>query len=135
MDSLLQRYAESAMRATLRAVDKRQGWRGALGHLDDPRIAAATPAWRERLQAASRPGEIMVWDLTRVDADDIEPSEEAEDSVTRMARPRPLEAGEVYAGLVVEVREKEAVVDLGNARGELPLADVAWARKFNPTAG
>ncbi|HSM93009.1 MAG TPA: transglycosylase domain-containing protein, partial [Anaeromyxobacteraceae bacterium] len=135
MDPLLQRYAESALRATLRAVDKRQGWRGPLAHLDDAQLAAATPAWRRRLVAAARPDAVMVWDLSRVDSGDIEPSEEAESAVARMARPLPLEAGEVYGGLVVEVREKEAVVDLGNAKGTLPLSDAAWARKFNPVSG
>jgi penicillin-binding protein 1A len=134
MDPRLQRYAESALEADLRAVDKRQGWRGPVEHLDEARSGAAVPAWRERLQAAERPGEVMVWDLSRVDAGDIEPTEENESAVARMAIPRPLEAGEIYGGLVVEVREKEAVVDLGNATGLLPLADVAWARKFNPTA-
>lgn len=134
MDPLLQRYAESALEGSLRAVDKRQGWRGALTHLDEAQLAAAVPAWRARLTDADRPGEFMAWDLSRVDADDIEPGEEAEDAVTRMARPRPLEAGEVYGALVIEVKEKEAVVDLGNATGLLPLSDVAWARKFNPTS-
>jgi penicillin-binding protein 1A len=135
MDPLLQRYAESALRATLRAVDKRQGWRGPLAHLDGARLAAATPAWSKRLEQAARPGEIMVWDLSRVDTDDLDPSEEDGDAVARMARPLPLQAGDVYGGLVVEVREKEAIVDLGNAKGTLPLSDVSWARKFNPTSG
>jgi len=134
MDPLLQRYAESALRADLRAVDKRQGWRGPLVHLDEARIAAAVPAWRKRLEAAARPAEVMVWDLSRVDADEIEPQdEETEDAVTRMARPLPLSAGEIYAGLVTEVRAKAATIDLGGAVGVLPLSDAAWARKFNPT--
>ncbi|MGB8930984.1 MAG: transglycosylase domain-containing protein, partial [Anaeromyxobacteraceae bacterium] len=136
MDPLLQRYAESALKAALRAVDRRQGWRGPLGHLDDARLAPATAAWRKRLEAAARPGELMVWDLSRVDAGDVDPPEEGDDAaVGRMARPLPLEAGNVYGGVVVEVREKEALVDLGNARGALPLADVSWARKFSPTSG
>jgi penicillin-binding protein 1A len=133
MDPLLQRYAESAMNASLRAVDKRQGWRGPLLHLDEPQLAAALTAWRERLAAAERPGEVRVWDLADASPADVEP-EEGEGASARMARTRALEAGEVYGGVVIEVREKEAVVDLGNARGLLTLADVAWARKFSPTA-
>jgi penicillin-binding protein 1A len=135
MDPLLQRYAESALEASLRAVDKRQGWRGPVTHLDPAQVAAAVPAWRERLRSAERPGEVMAWDLSRVDASDIEPTEEGEDAVLQMARPRPLEAGEVYGGLVVEAKEKEATVDLGNARGTLSLPELAWARKFNPVSG
>jgi penicillin-binding protein 1A len=135
MDPLLQRYAESALLASLRAVDKRQGWRGPIVHLDEPQLEGALPAWRERLKAAARPGEILAWDLSRATAADVEPPEEGETAPVLPIRPRPLEAGEVYGALVVEVREKEAVVDLGNAKGTLPLSDVAWARKFNPTGG
>jgi penicillin-binding protein 1A len=135
MDPLLQRYAESALEAGLRAVDKRQGWRGPLLHLDEARRAAALPLWRERLERVEpRPGEVWVWDLGRVNPEQIEPGEEQEHDVARMARARLLDAGEVYAGLVTQVGEKAATVDLGNATGEIPLADVAWARKWNPTA-
>jgi penicillin-binding protein 1A len=135
MDPLLQRYAEAALEAGLRAVDKRQGWRGPILHLDEAQLAAALPLWRKRLEAIDpRPGEVLVWDLGRVNPEDIEPGEEAEKDVARMARARVLEAGAVYAGLVVKVEEKTAAVDLGNARGEIPLSDVGWARKWNPAS-
>ena len=62
MDPLLQRYAESALMAGLRAVDKRQGWRGPIQHLGEEQLAAAVPAWRARLEAAARPDALMVWD-------------------------------------------------------------------------
>jgi penicillin-binding protein 1A len=136
MDPTLQRYAELALEADLRAVDKRQGWRGPILHLEPGQRAAALPAWRERLQAAqedARPGEVIVWDLSGVNPDDIEPGEEPSHDVRRMAQPRALEAGELYAGLVSKVEEKAATIDLGGARGVVPLADVAWARKWNPT--
>jgi penicillin-binding protein 1A len=74
-----------------------------------------------------------VWDLARVSPDDIEPGEEeAERDTARMARARRLEVGDVYAGLVTAVEERSAAVDLGEARGVIPLADVGWARKWNP---
>jgi penicillin-binding protein 1A len=134
MDPLLQRYAESALEAGLRAVDKRQGWRGPLVHLERAQVEAAMPLWRERLAGAKeRPGAVLVWDLGSVNPDEMEPGEEGERDVARMAQARVLEAGELYAGLVVEAKDKEATVDLGNARGTLSLADVAWARKWNPT--
>jgi penicillin-binding protein 1A len=135
MDPLLQRYAESAMQAALRAVDKRQGWRGPVSHLDEPQLATALPSWRERIRLAEQPGAVMAWDLSRVDAGDVDAAEEGGAAMGRVARTRRLEAGEVYGAIVAEVREKEAVIDLGGARGTLPLADVAWARKFNPNAG
>jgi penicillin-binding protein 1A len=136
MDPLLQRYAEAALEAGLRAVDRRQGWRGPIVHLDKSRVDAAMPLWREKLSHVDpRAGEVYVWDLASVNPDDIEPGEEEnEKDVARMARARRLDAGEVYAGLVSAVDEKTATVDLGNAKGTLSLADVAWARKWNPIA-
>jgi penicillin-binding protein 1A len=134
MDPILQRYAEAALEAGLRAVDKRQGWRGPLLHLDTKQVEAALPLWRARLERAEpRPGQILVWDLGRVNAKEIDPEEVEEKGVGRMARPRPLEAGELYAGLVVSADGAQATVDLGGATGALGLADVAWARKWNPT--
>jgi penicillin-binding protein 1A len=134
MDPLLQRYAESALESGLRAVDRRQGWRGPIVHLDRGRVDAAMPLWRERLSRIDpRAGELYVWDLASVNPEEIEPGEEQEKDVARMARARRLEAGEVYAGLVTAVDERSATVDLGNAKGTLALADVSWARKWNPT--
>jgi penicillin-binding protein 1A len=135
MDPRLQRYAELAIEAGLRAVDRRQGWRGPILHLDAARLQAALPLWRRQLESVDPgPGEVLVWDLGRVDPEAIEPGEtpEQEKDVARMARARPLAAGDVYAGLVVKVEEKVATVDLGNARGAIDLADVAWARRWNP---
>jgi penicillin-binding protein 1A len=137
MDPLLQRYAEAALEAGLRAVDKRQGWRGPLLHLEDAQRSQALPLWRARLDdVEAQPGDVYVWDLGRVNPELIEPGEDekAERDVARMARARLLAAGEVYAGLITKVEEKSATVDLGNAQGAIPLVDVAWARKWNPTA-
>ena len=134
MDPLLQRYAEAALEAGLRAVDKRQGWRGPLLHLDPKQVEAALPLWRARLERAEpQPGQRLVWDLGRANAKEIDPDDAEEKGVGRMARPRPLEAGDVYAGLVVSADDKLATVDLGGATGGLALADVAWARKWNPS--
>jgi penicillin-binding protein 1A len=135
MDATLQREAEASLQANLRAIDKRQGWRGPLLHLDDAQLGQALPVWRERLGAAKgRRDALLVWDLGRVNPDDIEPGDDPGGDLRSMARLRPLEAGEVYAALVTKVGDKSATLDLGTATGLLPLADVAWARKFNPTA-
>jgi penicillin-binding protein 1A len=135
MDPALQREAEEALEAQLRAVDKRQGWRGAVQHLDQPQLAQAMPLWRERLRAVTpRPDELLVWDLTRVSGDDIEPGAEKDTDVRRMARVRRLETGRVYAALVTEVKDRQATLDLGGALGSLALADAAWARKYNPAS-
>jgi penicillin-binding protein 1A len=133
MDPVLQRYAEAALEAGLRAVDKRQGYRGPLLHLEPGQVQAALPLWRERLsRAEARPGQVLVWDLSRANAKAIDAEDAEEKGVARMARPRSLEAGEVYAGLVTAADDKALTVDLGNATGTLALADLQWARKWNP---
>jgi len=136
MQPSLQRAAEAALDADLRLVDKRHGWRGAPQHLDEEQLARAMPAWRERLQAAKpAAGEFLVWDLGRVDPEEIEPGGELSADARRRVRIRPLEAGEVYAALVIRTDDREAELDLGNARGTIPFSDVAWARKYNPAVG
>ena len=132
----LQRAAEAALDADLRLVDKRHGWRGAPQHLDERQLAAALPAWRERLAAAKgAPGEVLVWDLGRVDPSEIEAGEELSADALRRLRVRPLETGEAYAALVTAVEDRQAAIDLGGASGVLPFSDVGWARRYNPAVG
>jgi penicillin-binding protein 1A len=134
MDPVLQRYAEAALSAGLRAVDKRQGFRGPILHLQAAQLEAALPLWRERLaRAEPRAGQVLVWDLGRVNPKEIDPDDAEEKGVARMVRPRPLEAGDMYAALVSAVDDRAATVDLGNATGTLSLADMQWARKWNAT--
>ena len=60
-----------------------------------PGMPAATTYSVALHSACTRAGEVMVWDLSRVDTEDIEPTEEAEDVVTRIdVRVRPAEEGE-----------------------------------------
>jgi penicillin-binding protein 1A len=135
MSPFLQRAAEAALEADLRLLDKRHGWRGPLAHLDKKQLAAVMPLWRERLQAVQpRPGEVLVWDLGRVSPDEIEPGADVAPDARKLARVRSLEAGEIYAALVTQVDDKQAIADLGNAAGTLPLAEARWARRFNPTS-
>ena len=132
----MQRAAEAALAADLRLVDKRHGWRGAPQKLDEKQLAAILPVWRERLAAARvQPGEVLLWDLGRVDPDEIEPDAEVKADARRRVRLRPLEAGETYAVLVTAVEDKVATLDLGGARGVIPFSDVTWARKYNSSVG
>jgi penicillin-binding protein 1A len=117
-------------------VDKKHGWRGAPQRLDEKQLAAVLPAWRERLSLAKpQSGEVLVWDLGRVDPDEIEPDADVSADARRRVRVRPLEAGETYAVLVEKVEDKVATLDLGGAKGVIPFSDVTWARKFNPAVG
>jgi penicillin-binding protein 1A len=135
MDPGQQKAAEDALTAQLRAVDKRQGWRGAVAHLDPKQLAAAMPLWRERLKAVQpRTGEVLVWDLGRVSVDDLEADEKPGD-IRRMLSVKPLLPQHLYDALVTAVGDKIATIDLGNATGSLSLAEVGWARKYNPVSG
>ena len=136
MDPALQRTAEDVLEAQLRAVDKRQGWRGAVTHLDEKQLSAAMPLWRERLKGAQpRPGEVLAWDLGRVSMDDLEPGTESQGDIRRMLSVKPLQSNGIYDALVTHVTDRNATVDLGNTTGTLSLADVVWARKYNPISG
>ncbi len=136
MEPSYQRAAEEALTAQLRAVDKRQGWRGAVAHLDAKQLAAAMPVWRERLEGAQpRAGEVLVWDLGRVSPDDVEPGAENQRDIRRMLSVKPLLPNRMYDALVTHVADRTATIDLGHATGSLSLADASWARKFNPASG
>ena len=137
MDPLAQRQAEAALEADLRAVDRRQGWRGPLLTLTREQLEVALPAWRERLAAsAARGGELLVWDLASVDPEELEPRPEgSEADLRKMIRVRPLAADGLYAALVTAVDDKRALLDLGGATGTIPFSDVTWARKWNPQSG
>ncbi len=60
--------------------------------------------------------------------------EEAVKSLEKEAGNKPLEAGRLVKGVVVNVNEadKMVTVRLGNGQGTIKLADMRWARKPNP---
>ena len=131
MDPAMQRAAEDGLEAQLRALDKRQGWRGAPFHLERAQLEQALPRWRDRLKAVDeRAGEVVVWDLARAPRDE----EGGEDDLRKMARIRRLEPDGVYSALVTSVADKQAAIDLGNAAGTISLASASWARRANPTS-
>ena len=135
LDTGLERAAEEALQAQLRAVDKRQGWRGPVAHLDPDQLSRALPVWRERLRSEqARSPEPLAWDLGHVAPDDVDPTAEDETDVRRMLTLKPLAAGGLYDALVSEVSDRAATVDLGGGEGTIALAEVQWARKYNPTS-
>ena len=135
MDPLLQRYAESALKASLRAVDKRQGWRGPILHLDEAQLAAALPAWREPAAgggAAGRPHGLgsLAGPRRRRRA-------RGGGRGRRGAHGAPAAAGGrrgLRRASSSRCARRRRCSTSGNAKGILPLSDVAWARKFGPTA-
>jgi len=130
MDPRLQAAADQAVREGLRAVDKRQGWRGApirldASRLDDFRAALA----RRYAQIAKGPDSVEALDLEGIsEKEALQP-----DSFARAARSRPLEQNSIYSGIVTAVGPREARVELApGAQGTVPLSTMPWAREFQP---
>ncbi len=141
IDPRMQRLAEGAVRKGLREVDKRQGWRGPLMHLESDQLGAVRKRLATRLatvaptieELAADSKAPVVWDLTKLATGD-EASWLNLEKLAEKARFRRLEAEEIYAGLVTEVadRSKYAMVDLGGAKVKLTLrTGLSWARKFD----
>jgi len=142
MDPRLQDAAETALRDDLRAIDKRQGWRGPELKLDRERIDAYRAALARRLASvAQSPDQAWVADLESIytaavrrsatkkqprkkpeEADDTESAADAAaglpegslapDVLARAARVRPLAPNDIYAGIVTSVGRADAVVEL-----------------------
>ena len=130
MDPRLQAAAEQAVREGLRAVDKRQGWRGASLKLDPARLDDFRAALARRYaQLGSSADRAEVFDLEGIQQKDAT----LPDSLARAARTRPLEQNEIYSGVVVAVGTRETRVELApGAQGTVPFSTMIWAREFRP---
>ncbi|MBK8012541.1 MAG: PBP1A family penicillin-binding protein [Deltaproteobacteria bacterium] len=140
MDPKLQDEAQVALEAGLRALDKRQGWRGPLLHLERDQLGTV----RERLEAriahlaprgtetSTVPRGPVVADLSRVN--DL-PAETPLDQLMAYARFPRLALDGIYGGIVERVDDasRRAVVSLGPlVRVVLPFqTGVRWARPFS----
>lgn len=129
-----QQAAEAAVRTGLRAVDKRQGWRGPMLHLESDNLKAVRSKLNARLKkviAKRDEAQLVVWDLSRLEQ---LPRPLPADRIARAARFPKFSLEKIYTGLVLKVDEarKVAVVDLGGAQVHLPLrTGLSWARKFS----
>lgn len=92
INSQWQRTAVDALQEGLRAVDKRQGYRGPIGHKDP-----------EKSKVIGLAGEILA--------------------------PAAVKPGEIVTGTVLEVNPGFAIVEARGLRGQISLADMAWAGK------
>jgi penicillin-binding protein 1A len=149
MDPRLQAAAERAVREGLEAVDRRQGYRGALGTLEPGRFETLKGRLEARLQEAGRrrPDEELVADLrplavpakasapeegaeeTPAEAPEGEAPAAADELLARRVPLRPLDEGLRLVGYVRSAEDKRAVVELVGRQGELTLPSVAWARR------
>ncbi len=142
VDPAFQRAAESALKRGLRELDKRQGYRGALGHLDPNVAKEALARLRERRReldpdagatATSTSVGPLIFDLALLRE---HRGPHALDRVMEAARFPRLALDKVHGGVVTALDEgrREAMVDLGGARVALDAkTGFGWARKFDVT--
>ncbi|MBN2360229.1 MAG: PBP1A family penicillin-binding protein [Deltaproteobacteria bacterium] len=142
LDGAMQAAAQQALREGLRAIDRRQGFRGPLLRLEPdemrPFVQALHDAFDRHHAAAleltaadasllGRP----VWDLSALDPKRVleSPKSAAEAVPTRKLREKMLVGGLVER---VDSTADVAIVDLGSVKANLPLAEMQWARPFAP---
>lgn len=153
MDPALQAAAEASVRAGLEAVDRRQGYRGPVGYVEQARYETLAPLLAQRLAEAGkrRPEERFVADLTplkdlkapeteegvdpladpeeQVDLDEPIPSED--EKLARAIGVKTLTDGVETVGRVTSVDDAKgtALVDLVGATAQLDFTGLKWARR------
>jgi len=157
MEPRLQALADEAVRTGLEAVDRRQGYRGALGTLDAARFNSLKPLIAQRIEEAGRRQKegAYVADLTplaevpkeppsaeegaeeqrpelvREDVEEQEPPPSPDEVLARTVPLKPLKEGLRLAGYVTAVDDahKRATVDLVGRTADIPFASASWARR------
>lgn len=136
LDPKMQAAADKALEEGARAIDKRQGWRGPLLHLE-PSDAKALVEQLEQARAEVDPnpeeGDApIIWDLSDFAT---APRNALPEQLAELARTRRFDPKRTVAGLVTEVSDgaRKAVVSLGgDVQVTLPLrGGLGWARKFS----
>ncbi|HZJ54632.1 MAG TPA: PBP1A family penicillin-binding protein [Myxococcaceae bacterium] len=150
MDPKRQALADAALREGLEALDRRMGYRGALGELDTKRFAQLRTLLEKRLADTGRRTQegALLADLSRLAqpkqpaGEDEGAEERPETSAEGEAAPTsdevlvravplvPLKEGLRLGGYVTQVDDarKMATLDFVGRQGTLAFATVAWAR-------
>ncbi len=132
IDPDLQATAEAALDEGLRELDKRQGWRGPIHHLERNELRELERLLEERHAKRADEKKTIVWDLSRIEG---EPKPIATSRIAERARFVPLTNERVYAGVVTEVDDPGRVAKVKLAPKlvvDLPLrTGLSWARKFD----
>ena len=126
LDLSFQELAQRHLRAGLRALDKRQGFRGPLASLEEePAISQFFEEEEERLMEKKRQFRVI-----RA----VEESGDTEEDQNE-AYLKEIKIGDIFKALVSEVNDesKKVLVRLPfKGIGVLPLENMKWARKPNP---
>jgi penicillin-binding protein 1A len=127
LDLSMQHYALESVKKGLRAVDRRQGFRGPLGRISAEQIGELKSKQTQGL------ADTEVWSLRPVESNGDEGLEAARAWRGRLL---PLVEGArlVVPVVAVEGQAKQAVatVDLGSRTAQLDRKAIEWARKFSP---
>jgi penicillin-binding protein 1A len=146
MDPRLQAFADEALRDGLETLDRRMGYRGALGTLDSKRYAALRHLLEERLAEAGRRekenslvadvGPLVSAQARSEEAEaaevDVEGEPEAapEEALAQTVPLLPVHEGLTLGGYVTRVDDaaRTASVDFVGRTGTLSFSSVGWAR-------
>jgi penicillin-binding protein 1A len=139
MDPELQAAAEKAVTIGLRELDKRQGWRGAAGRIEDAAWEALRKEAFTRHAADGENGREgwtadALLDLRRVDAGALAGDPALAPKQAGAVSWRKREADAEIVARVEKVQKGSATIDVGTSTETIPLSSAAWAREFNPAA-
>lgn len=139
MDPKMQDEAQTALEAGLRALDKRQGWRGPLLHLERDQVGTLREHLAVRIghvaprttETSTVPRGPVIADLSRFQ--DL-PADTPMDKLVTYARFPRLVLDGIYGGIVESIDDaaRRAEISLGpNVRVVLPFqTGIRWARPF-----
>ncbi|MBI2376392.1 MAG: PBP1A family penicillin-binding protein [Deltaproteobacteria bacterium] len=139
LDPKAQKKAEVEVKKGVEALDRRQGYRGPILHLEPAAQKDLIALLKNRLDAAATSvagrddGSYspVVWDLSEVEAP---PRGAAPDpvAIAEAAAFRRFSLERRFGGIVIEVEKSGAIVDLGGTTVEVPLKKgLDWARRFS----
>jgi len=153
----LQNIAQKAIRDGLRKVDKRQGYRGVLGHLEADEISD----FRNKTHRKLLKSDLTLFNRLKNEAlseiDDLESMENIlrKDDEERLVDKKlnealldsmdtPIKKGEEYEAVVLKVEDgeykkgrpmpgsKKVYIAIGKRKGIIPLVYMEWAREPDP---
>jgi penicillin-binding protein 1A len=118
-----QRYAQEAVRTGLRELDKRQGYRGALGQVDAAQMDAVLASMRTE--------------------NNLAPSGSVEELLGPAARPAwkgsgaflPWAGARILRAMVKSADPRGIAVDLGGLEGWIPSSEFEWTLSADPVSG
>ena len=114
MNMAMQRAAYKALRHGVEKIDRRQGWRGPIGHIEPSQIAQNAETFAKEILQKQTHG-VVTYPLQK----DVQP----ESTIV-------FEPETSYAAIVTGFSDKDTQVIAGNVTGVIPRKQLKWARPF-----